>query len=139
MVGSDPSLRLVIEMAGTIAPTRTPVLIVGERGTGKALLARAIHGLGSRPDQPFVTVDCAALTEATAERDRAGRPADPPTRPEPGFDWPSKLTRRRAGRSSSTTSAPCPTTSSSSSSGPSRSASASTPRGRTRRTPTSAS
>ena len=40
----------------TIAPTRTPVLIVGEPGTGKTLLARMIHALGSRRDQPFVVV-----------------------------------------------------------------------------------
>ena len=73
VIGSDPSLRLVIEMAGTIAPSRTPVLIVGERGTGKALLARTIHNLGSQPDQPFVTVDCAALTEATVETQPARR------------------------------------------------------------------
>jgi len=97
VIGSDPSLKLVIEMAGTIAPTRTPVLIVGERGTGKALLARAIHGLGSRPDQPFVTLDCAALTEATSERERAPDAAAPGAAPEPGFDWVSKLTQAQGG------------------------------------------
>ena len=96
VIGSDPSLRLVIEMAGTIAPTRTPVLIVGERGTGKALLARTIHGLGSRAEQPFVTVDCAALTEANAERERSGGlPSS--SRTEPGFDWLSKLSQAQGG------------------------------------------
>ena len=67
VVGGDPCLRLAIDMAATIAPWRTPVLIIGEHGTGKALVARAIHSMGSRSDQSFVTVDCAALTEATNE------------------------------------------------------------------------
>ncbi len=96
VIGSDPSLRLVIEMAGTIASTRTPVLIVGERGTGKALLARTIHGLGSRADQPFVTIDCAALTEAHAERERSAGLLSS-SRTEPGFDWLSKLTQAQGG------------------------------------------
>jgi len=99
VVGTDPCLRLAVEMAGTIAPSRTPVLIVGERGTGKALLARTIHGLGSRPDQPFVTVDCAALSEATAEHERpepANGPAPNPGR-DAGFDWASKLAQAQGG------------------------------------------
>jgi two-component system response regulator HydG len=97
VVGNDPSLRQAIELAGTIAPTRTPVLILGERGTGKAQLARTIHSLGSRPDQPFVTVDCAALTEALAERERTLNGQAPPTRHDGGFDWVSKLTQAQGG------------------------------------------
>src|SRR5262249_34142437 len=77
--------------------TRTPVLILGERGTGKALLARTIHALGSRPDQPFVTVDCAALTEATAERDRILHGQGGGPRHDPGFAWSSKLTQPQGG------------------------------------------
>jgi two-component system response regulator HydG len=102
IVGSDPCLRMVIEMAATIAPTRSPVLIVGDRGTGKSLLARAIHTLGSRGDQPFVTVDCAALTEAMLERERAaagqlsGEPHATP-RVEPAFDWASKIAQAHGG------------------------------------------
>jgi len=70
VIGNDPSLAVALELAATVAASKTPVLIVGERGTGKALLARTIHTLGARPDQPFVAVDCAALTAATLERDR---------------------------------------------------------------------
>ncbi|MFO0950954.1 MAG: sigma 54-interacting transcriptional regulator [Isosphaeraceae bacterium] len=91
VVGNDPSLRQAIELAATIASARTPVLILGERGTGKSLLAKVIHSLGSRSDQPFVPVDCSALTEATFDRERsmAGQPM--PIRHDPGFDWSNKV------------------------------------------------
>ena len=95
MVGTHPNLRLVIESAGTIAANRNPVLIVGECGTGKALLARTIHALGSQADQPFVTIDCAALTEATFERNR-----DPVVGSNPAdlsFDWTSKIAHAQGG------------------------------------------
>ncbi len=100
IVGGDPCLRLAIEMAATIAPWRTPVLIIGEHGTGKAIVARAIHGMGSRSDQPFITVDCAALTEATNEQDRvvaqnSGQQIS--SRNDPGFDWASKLAQAQGG------------------------------------------
>jgi two-component system, NtrC family, response regulator HydG len=93
IVGHDPSLRQALEMAGTIAAPRTPVLILGERGTGKALLARAIHTLGSRPDQPLVTVDCAALSEAMVEREQAlnGQASGA------CFDWDSKVAQAHGG------------------------------------------
>jgi two-component system, NtrC family, response regulator HydG len=99
VVGDDTCLRVAVEMAGTIARSPTPVLIVGERGTGKALLARTIHGLGGRPDQPFVSVDCAALTEATRERERAAAANGgiPPMRSEASFDWTSKLIQAQGG------------------------------------------
>lgn len=100
VVGADHCLRLAMEMAATIAPWRTPVLIIGEHGTGKALIARAIHGMGSRSDQPFVTVDCAALSEATSERDRMASQSSgaiPGSMNEPGFDWASKLAQAQGG------------------------------------------
>ncbi|MFO0911013.1 MAG: sigma-54 dependent transcriptional regulator [Isosphaeraceae bacterium] len=105
IVGNDPSLKQAIEMAGTIASARMPVLIQGERGTGKALLARAIHNLASRPEQPFVTVDCASLTEAMADRDRERNGLPPlngngiahPPRHDPSFDWNSKLAQAHTG------------------------------------------
>jgi two-component system response regulator HydG len=97
LVGADPSLRMAVEMAATIAQARTPVLIAGERGTGKALMARAIHHLGSRDDQPFVTVDCAALSEATLKRERAASGQPTPLRIEAGFDWASKIAQAQGG------------------------------------------
>lgn len=99
IVGADPCLKMALETAAMIAPTRTPVLIVGERGTGKALLARAIHALGSKSDQPYVTIDCAALTEATHERERGVEPADPDNahRLNPSTYWPAKLLQAQGG------------------------------------------
>ena len=99
VVGVDSCLRLAVEMAGTIATTRTPVLIVGERGTGKALLARTIHGLGSRPDQSFVTVDGAALTESMLEREQAttANGSAFPARNDSSFDWSSKVIQAQGG------------------------------------------
>jgi two-component system response regulator HydG len=99
VVGNDPSLRQAIELAGTIAASRAPVLILGERGTGKALLARTIHNLGSRPEQPFVTVDCASLTEAAQERERTlnGQAGSGSPRGDSGFDWASKVAQAQGG------------------------------------------
>ncbi len=59
----DPSWRHVIDLANTIAATRTSVLIVGEPGTGKSLLARLIHLLGPSPDRPFITVESSTITD----------------------------------------------------------------------------
>jgi two-component system response regulator HydG len=95
IVGYDPSLRQAIELAGRIAATRTPLLIVGEPGTGRSLLARMIHTLGSRRDQPFVVFDNSAPTEMLAEqeqnRNRTGAPA------EGEADWSSKLQQAHGG------------------------------------------
>jgi two-component system response regulator HydG len=97
VVGADPSLRQIIEMAASIASTRTPVLILGDRGTGKALLAKSIHTLGSRVDQPFITVDCTALSQS--ERDRVSSTAGLGIANliSTGFDWGTKLTQAQGG------------------------------------------
>jgi len=89
IVGCDPSLRQAIELAGTIAPTRTPVLIVGEPGTGKALLARMIHALGARREEALVVFDNSALAEALAEQERLGDSTN--DRADAEADWSSKL------------------------------------------------
>jgi two-component system response regulator HydG len=95
MVGYDPSLRQAIELAGTIAPTNTPVLIVGEPGTGKTLLARMIHALGSRREHPFIPFDNSALAEVLAEHERRGDRANGLTDAE--ADWTSKLHQAHGG------------------------------------------
>lgn len=64
--GSEP-FSGVIERIQHVAPTPAPVLITGETGTGKELIARTIHRLSSRADHPFVVVDCANLPPARIE------------------------------------------------------------------------
>ncbi len=64
MVGSTPAFRTALAIAAKAARTRVPVLIEGEAGTGKSLLAAAIHAAGLRPRAPIVTVDCAHHSEA---------------------------------------------------------------------------
>ena len=61
LLGSSPSIRSVISQIGKVAPTDSTVLITGETGTGKELAARAIHKRSRRAQQPFVSVNCAAL------------------------------------------------------------------------------
>src|SRR5262249_43093225 len=58
LVGNDPALRQTLELARTTATTRCPILIVGETGTGKSLLARVIHELSPRRNGPFLEVLC---------------------------------------------------------------------------------
>jgi len=67
MIGEDPQLRGVIDAAGRIADTDVTVLLQGESGTGKEVLARHVHDHSRRAEEPFVTVNCAALPEALAE------------------------------------------------------------------------
>ena len=69
--------RRVIDLAGTLAATRASVLILGEPGTGKSLVARLIHSLGSHLDRPFVTVEASAMAHefASSEKPPSPRPA----------------------------------------------------------------
>ena len=62
LVGENPAIRQVTELIGATAPTEAAILIMGERGTGKSLAARAIHARSARALQPFVSVNCAAIT-----------------------------------------------------------------------------
>jgi transcriptional regulator of acetoin/glycerol metabolism len=61
IVGSSPSLGRLLVTAQRYAPARTPLLLQGETGTGKDLLAAAIHRAGQDRDTPFISVNCAAL------------------------------------------------------------------------------
>jgi PAS domain S-box-containing protein len=61
IVGNSPALRRVLDSAAKVAPTDSTVLILGETGTGKELIARAIHKGSQRASGPFISVNCAAL------------------------------------------------------------------------------
>jgi formate hydrogenlyase transcriptional activator len=61
IVGASPAIEAVLARARKVAPTEATVLVTGETGTGKELLARAIHSASRRADGPFVSVNCAAI------------------------------------------------------------------------------
>jgi transcriptional regulator with GAF, ATPase, and Fis domain len=67
IVGDHPSIRRVLQRAAVIASTKYPVLILGETGTGKELLARFIHRLSGRDPERFVPVNCAAIPKDLVE------------------------------------------------------------------------
>jgi two-component system, NtrC family, response regulator HydG len=95
LLGNDPSWRQVIDLAATIAPTRTSVLIVGEPGTGKSLVARLIHSLGSHPERAFITLEGSAMADELSLHEsnhetNSGRPSEP-------WDWPNKVAQAQGG------------------------------------------
>jgi formate hydrogenlyase transcriptional activator len=61
LIGNSPALEAVLEQVERVAPTDSTVLIQGETGTGKELIARAIHNLSSRCGRPFIKLNCAAI------------------------------------------------------------------------------
>lgn len=67
-----PAMRTVVRMARQVAVTDVPVLVTGETGTGKEVVARAIHGWSRRHAAPFVTLNCAALPEQLIESELFG-------------------------------------------------------------------
>jgi len=71
-VGQDPKVKKIFEVIEAIADTKTTVLITGESGTGKTLIARAIHYNSSRRNGPFVEVSCGALPETLLESELFG-------------------------------------------------------------------
>ena len=72
IVGDSPALRAAMDLARRVAPTRSTVLITGETGTGKELIAALIHGASPRAAAPFVKVNCAALPETLLESELFG-------------------------------------------------------------------
>jgi len=72
LIGESAAMSKVLQFVSRVAPGDSTVLIRGESGTGKELVARAIHNNGRRKDNPFVAINCAAITESLLESELFG-------------------------------------------------------------------
>jgi formate hydrogenlyase transcriptional activator len=72
MVGSSPALLEMLQQVESVAPTDATVLISGETGTGKELIARALHNRSARQDRPLVKVNCGAISAGLVESELFG-------------------------------------------------------------------
>jgi len=75
IIGEAPVFLEMLEHVSRAAPLSKPVLVVGERGTGKELIASRLHFLSRRWEQPLIKVNCAALTESILESELFGHEA----------------------------------------------------------------
>lgn len=72
IIGKSPQMQEIYRMVGQVAKTRATVFIQGETGTGKTLIARALHFNSPRKEKPFIQVNCAALPESLSESELFG-------------------------------------------------------------------
>ena len=72
IIGESPALKKVLEQLQTVAPTDSTILVLGETGTGKELIARAIHNLSTRRERTLVKVNCAAIPTGLLESELFG-------------------------------------------------------------------
>lgn len=72
IVGKSPTIKKVVTLISKIAPTNSTVLITGETGTGKELIAKSVHNLSKRKDKPFVTINCGAIPDNLIESELFG-------------------------------------------------------------------
>jgi two-component system, NtrC family, response regulator len=72
VIGQSPALQAVFDVLKRAAPTKANILLIGEAGTGKELLAQAIHQQSTRHDKPFVSARCAALSDSMLESELFG-------------------------------------------------------------------
>ena len=70
MIGESPAFLKILEQVSQVAPLEKPVLIVGERGTGKELIASRLHFLSNRWEAHYVKMNCAAISETIMESER---------------------------------------------------------------------
>ena len=75
IIGEAPAFLEMLEHVSRLAPLNRPVLVIGERGTGKELITSRLHYLSPRWDQPLIKVNCAALTESLLESELFGHQA----------------------------------------------------------------
>jgi DNA-binding NtrC family response regulator len=72
IVGKTPAMQRVFRLIERVAPTRASVMVTGETGTGKELVARAVHDLSPRSEKPFVAVNCSAIPSTLLEAELFG-------------------------------------------------------------------
>jgi len=72
IIGSDPRMGRIYDIIEAVAPSRTTVLMTGESGTGKSLIARATHRYSPRAERPFVEISCGSIPEALLESELFG-------------------------------------------------------------------
>jgi two-component system response regulator HydG len=72
IVGKTPAMQRLFRLVERVAPTRASVLITGETGTGKELVARAVHDLSPRSEKPFIAVNCSAIPSTLLEAELFG-------------------------------------------------------------------
>ena len=72
MVGNSAAMLQIQDLIETVAPTNASVMIVGETGTGKELVARSIHSRSRRRDRPFVAVNCPAMADSLWQSEMFG-------------------------------------------------------------------
>ncbi len=75
IIGGAPTFLAMMELVSRVAPLSKPVLVIGERGTGKELVAARLHFLSGRWEQPFVKLNCASLTETLLDSELFGHEA----------------------------------------------------------------
>jgi len=72
LVGSSPPMRRAMELVEKVAPSKASVVITGQSGTGKEMVARAIHQLSPRRDRPFIAINCSAIPSTLIESEMFG-------------------------------------------------------------------
>ncbi len=72
LIGESPAFHAVLDKVSRLAPIERPVLIVGERGTGKELIAQRLHYLSKRWDQPLISLNCSTLSEGLIDSELFG-------------------------------------------------------------------